>query len=359
MQNTFKNLIYQYKNIIDFDFGVINTNFEIIACSNEALVGQQRSELEDAFYDNENVVFGHSIAYKPVFVRNHLEFILFIEDTSPESVKVLNLLSVAFLNISQIQDEKTNKANYIKQLLQDSILPSDMYIKAKELKIDTEAQRIVFIIKVDKENLEDTYDVLLSMFPEKSKDFLVTVDEETLALVKEVNDMSDKEVYKVACSIRDTVNAELFIKVKVGMGSVISTVREIAISYREAKISIEVSKVFDAEKDIISYENLGIGRLIYQLPTTLCTKFLNEVFKDDTLDTLDDDMVETIQKFFENSHNISETARKLFVHRNTLVYRLDKLQKNTGLDLREFEDAIIFKVAMMVKKYLSANVIKL
>ena len=198
------------------------------------------------------------------------------------------------------------------------------------------------------------------MYPSKNVDFLVSVDEETIVLVKEMPDnLTSKDIDKEATLIKNTINSEALCTAKIGIGSPVDTVREIAISYKEAKIAIEVSKVFDTEKDVINYENLGIGRLIYQLPTTLCKKFLDEVFKKDSLEQLDEDTISTIQKFFENSLNISETSRKLFIHRNTLVYRLDKIQKNTGLDLREFDDAIIFKIAMMVKKYLSANVVKL
>ena len=198
------------------------------------------------------------------------------------------------------------------------------------------------------------------MYPVKDLDFIVSMDEESIVLVKEFQgNASIKEIDGEAHLIKNTINAEAMCNIKIGIGSLVDTVREIAISYKEAKIAIEVSKVFDTEKDIINYEHLGIGRIIYQLPTTLCKKFLDEVFKKGSLEQMDEDTINTIQKFFENSLNISETARKLFVHRNTLVYRLDKIQKNTGLDLREFDDAIIFKVAMMVQKYLSTNVVKL
>ena len=141
----------------------------------------------------------------------------------------------------------------------------------------------------------------------------------------------------------------------IGIGTISEHLRELADSYKEAQVAIEVGKVFDTEKYIISYENLGIGRLIYQLPTTLCEMFLQEVFKKNPIDALDKETLFTINKFFENNLILSETARKLFVHRNTLVYRLEKIKKLTGLDLREFDDAITFKVALMVKKYLASR----
>ena len=167
--------------------------------------------------------------------------------------------------------------------------------------------------------------------------------------------MDIKEFIKTAEGIRDTLKSELLVKTEIGIGAVARTLKDLAVSYKEAQSAINVGKMFDTERDIMSYENLGIGRLIYQLPTTLCEMFLSEVFKDDSLEALDAETLMTIQKFFENNLNVSETSRNLFVHRNTLVYRLEKIKKITGLDLREFDHAIIFKVALMVKKYLSTQ----
>ena len=138
----------------------------------------------------------------------------------------------------------------------------------------------------------------------------------------------------------------------------LENIKDLARAYKEAQVAIEVGKVFDTEKNIISYENLGIGRLIYQLPTTLCEMFLQEVFKKGSIESLDRETLMTVLCFFENNLNVSETSRKLFVHRNTLVYRLEKIRKITGLDLREFEHAITFKVALMVRKYLTSKPVK-
>ena len=160
---------------------------------------------------------------------------------------------------------------------------------------------------------------------------------------------------KIARNVEDTLKNELFIKCVIGIGTVATHLRELADAYKEAQTAIDVGKVFDTEKSIINYENLGIGRLIYQLPTTLCEIFLSEVFKKSSIDALDQETLFTINKFFENNLNVSETSRKLFVHRNTLVYRLEKIKKLTGLDLRQFDHAIVFKVALMVRKYLSSR----
>ena len=177
-----------------------------------------------------------------------------------------------------------------------------------------------------------------------------------IAIIKQIgNNVTAEDLEKMAVNIEDTLKNELRIKTIIGIGTVAAHLRELADSYKEAQTAIDVGKVFDTEKTIINYENLGIGRLIYQLPTTLCDIFLSEVFKKNTIDTLDQETLFTINKFFENNLNVSETSRKLFVHRNTLVYRLEKIKKLTGLDLRDFDHAIVFKVALMVRKYLSSR----
>ena len=215
---------------------------------------------------------------------------------------------------------------------------------------------MVFLISVVASNDVSAYDVIQNLFPDKNKDFVFNITETDIVLVKEVKNNTDvKDLEKLARSISDTLSSEFFTKVNVGIGTPVLGIKELARSFKEAQTALEVGKVFDTDKNIVSYDNLGIARLIYHLPTTLCDTFLKEVFKKNSIESLDHETLFTIQKFFENSLNVSETSRKLFVHRNTLVYRLDKIKKLTGLDLREFDHAIIFKIALMVKKYLAAN----
>jgi carbohydrate diacid regulator len=203
------------------------------------------------------------------------------------------------------------------------------------------------------------FDLIQNMYPDKNKDYVIGVGEYDIVLIKEMKAGSDAhDAEKIAKSISDTLSSEFFAKVSIGIGTNVDNIKDLARAYKEAQVALEVGKVFETEKNIISYENLGIGRLIYQLPTTLCEMFLQEVFKRGSLESLDRETLMTIQCFFENNLNVSETSRKLFVHRNTLVYRLEKIRKLTGLDLREFEHAITFKVALMVKKYLNSKPIK-
>ena len=244
----------------------------------------------------------------------------------------------------------------MKNVILDNVLPNDIIYRSRELKLAVDCERVVYLIRTHKSVDVSMVDILQSIFPDKTKDFVIRIDDRDFAIIKEVKSGIDtKDVIKQAQEMHDTINTEAMVKVSLGISTVVDSIPELARAYREARIALEVGKVFDTEKNIISYDNLGIGRLIYQLPTTLCELFLKEVFKKESISVLDSETIYTIQKFFENNLNVSETSRKLFVHRNTLVYRLDKIKKLTGLDLREFDDAIIFKVAMMVNKYLTSE----
>ena len=260
---------------------------------------------------------------------------------------------VALNGAKTYYEEKHDKGTFVKNIITDNILPGDVYIRAKELHFVTDVPRAVFLIRQVGRADVASVDVVAGMFPDRQQDFVLSINETDIAVVKQIQPNTEREeLIKIAQTIEQTLHSELFIKTVIGIGTVASHLRELADSFKEAQVAIEVGKVFDTEKTIINYENLGIGRLIYQLPTTLCEIFLSEVFKKNSIDTLDQETLFTINKFFENNLNVSETSRKLFVHRNTLVYRLEKIKKLTGLDLREFDDAIIFKVALMVKKYL-------
>lgn len=287
------------------------------------------------------------------------EYAVFVEGEDKMADKLASILSISLSNIKNLYDEKYDRNSFIKNIILDNILPSDIYIKSKELHFDTDEPRVVLLIKFLNKTEVLPFDAVQNIFPDKNKDYVINVGEHDIVLVKELGAGSDnKKIEKLAKSIADTLNAEFFAKVTIGIGTVAENIKDLARSYKEAQVALEVGKVFDTEKNIISYENLGIGRLIYQLPTTLCEMFLQEVFKDGSLDNLDRETLLTIQCFFENNLNVSETSRKLFVHRNTLVYRLEKIRKLTGLDLREFDHAITFKVALMVKRYLSTKPVK-
>ncbi len=352
----FQSVVYQLKDSIDKTVGVLDEYGTVIACSDLIKIGEKRDHIIPSITATMDIVKDDNSTYKPINQSQGLEYIAFVEDTDELAEKYISLVVIAMVNIKQYYDEKFDKNNFIKNVILDNILPGDIYIKARELHFETEAYRVAILIRLSDKSDVSAYDILQSLFPDRQKDFIINVNETDLVLVKEVKDTNDnKDLEKLAKSIIDIINSELYIKAYVGIGTIVDSIRDLPRSFNEAQIALEVGKVFDTEKYIMTYDNLGIGRLIYQLPTSLCEMFLAEIFKKGSIDSLDYETLFTIQKFFENNLNVSETSRKLFVHRNTLVYRLEKIRKLTGLDLRRFDHAIVFKVALMVKRYLVSN----
>ena len=355
----FQGIIHQMRDAVDRIIGVVDDNGVIIACSELVKIGEMRQGVRDELAYTSDAITSGGYTYKPIGSGSKWEYIVFIEGEDKYAEKIATILAVSLSNIKNLYDEKYDKSSFIKNIILDNILPSDIYIKSKELRFNAEETRVVFLIKFHSKSDVLSFDMVQNIFPDKNKDYVISTSEQDIVLVKEVKPNTDiREIEKIAKSIADTLNSEFYAKVSIGIGTVVDNIKDLARSYKEAQVAFEVGKVFDTEKNIISYENLGIGRLIYQLPTTLCEMFLQEVFKNGSLDSLDRETLMTIQCFFENNLNVSETSRKLFVHRNTLVYRLEKIRKLTGLDLREFDHAITFKVALMVKRYLTTKPVK-
>ena len=355
----FQGVIYQMKDAFDRIIGVIDENGVVISCSDLGKMGDIRQGVREelSFSTEVMAVGGYTYRYMGTGQKN--EYIVFVEGEDKMAEKMSKLLAVSLGNIKGLYDEKYDKGSFIKNIILDNILPSDIYIKSKELHFNTEELRIVFLIKFFGKTDMMPFEMLQNMFPDKSKDYVISVGEHDIVLVKELKAGTEmREIEKIAVNIADTLSTEFYTKVAIGISTMVDNIKDLAKAYQEAQVALEVGKVFVTEKNIISYENLGIGRLIYQLPTTLCEMFLQEVFKKGNLESLDRETLMTIQCFFENNLNVSETSRKLFVHRNTLVYRLEKIRKLTGLDLREFEHAITFKVALMVRKYLDSKPVK-
>ena len=354
----FQNAINKMKDSVDRVFGVIDENGVIISCSELVKIGETRQGVrEELAYTNDAVIAG-GYTYRPIESGTKGENIVFVEGKDKIADRYASMIAVSFGMMKNLYDEKYDKASFIKNVILDNILPSDIYIKSKELHFASDVDRVVFLVRFHGKTDMLPYDMVQNMYPDKNKDYVISIGEQDIVLVKEMKSGDTKESEKTARSISDTLSSEFFAKVSIGVGTVVDNIKDLARSYKEAQVALEVGKVFDTDKNIVSYENLGIGRLIYQLPTTLCEMFLQEVFKKGSMDTLDREALVTIQAFFENNLNVSETSRKLFVHRNTLVYRLEKIRKMTGLDLREFEDAITFKVALMVKRYLTSKPVK-
>ncbi len=288
-----------------------------------------------------------------VFDDHQLEYIVLAKGGSDDVYMVGKLAAFQIQNLLVAYKERFDKDNFIKNLLLDNLLLVDIYNRAKKLHIETNVRRVVYLIETEHEKDVNALETVRSLFAAKTKDFITAVDEKNIILVKEVKpDENYEALNKTANTLLDMLNTEAMTKVHVAYGTVVNDLKEVSRSYKEAKMALDVGKIFYSGKNVVAYSNLGIGRLIYQLPLPLCRMFIKEIFEGKSPDEFDDETLTTINKFFENSLNVSETSRQLYIHRNTLVYRLDKLQKSTGLDLRVFEDAITFKIALMVVKYM-------
>ena len=356
--NVFQNVMIQLKDVTDRVFGVIDTDGYVVSCTDNVLLGERWPDAVVKITGSEQqvVTFGQKTFRAIMSSANFFEYAVFCSGDDEQARAYCNIAYIALNDAKKFYEEKHDRGTFVKNIIMDNILAGDIYIRAKELHFATDAPRAVFLVRQIGTSDVSTVDVLAGMFPDKLQDFVLSINETDIAVIKQLgNNASADELEKLAKSMEDTLKIELFIKTVIGIGTVAEHLRELSDAYKEAQTAIEVGKVFDTEKSIMHYENLGIGRLIYQLPTTLCDIFLSEVFKKNSIDSLDQETLFTINKFFENNLNVSETSRKLFVHRNTLVYRLEKIKKLTGLDLRQFDHAIVFKVALMVRKYLSSR----
>ncbi len=349
----FQNVVLQLKENTDRVIGVVDSEGAVVACSDLTMIGQRWGQLQTLNLSEGGVVVHEGRCFKALGSwGSQYDYVAFVVGTD-EISRTVCAMSTASLNVAKVYyEEKHDRGTFIKNIVTDNIMLGDIYTRAKELGVTAEVLRGVFVVRPMKKTDDSHLETVQALFPDRQCDFVLSIGEGDVVLIHQLPESAGmKELSRVAAQLEAAL-AGGEESVIIGVGTVAEHLRELAKSYKEAQIAIEVGKVFDTEKVVINYENLGIGRLIYQLPTTLCEMFLQEVFKKNPIDALDQETLFTINKFFENNLNVSETARKLFVHRNTLVYRLEKIKKLTGLDLREFDDAITFKVALMVKKYL-------
>lgn len=348
LQNTIDGL----KTITRIDICVMDTEAKVLAST---LVNVEECvEAVQAFVESpadSQAVQGYQ--FFKVFDEHQLEYVILVKGDRDDVYMVGQIVSFQIQNLLVAYKERYDKDNFIKNLLLDNLLLVDIYNRAKKLHIETDMRRIVFLIETSSEKDSNALEIVRGMFSSKNKDFITAVDEKNIIFVKEVKQSeSYEEMDQIANSIIDNLNMELMIDARVAYGTIVKEIKEVSRSYKEAKMALDVGKIFYSDRHVVAYSRLGIGRLIYQLPIPLCKMFMQEIFDGKSPDEFDEETLLTINKFFENSLNVSETSRQLYIHRNTLVYRLDKLQKSTNLDLRKFEDAITFKIALMVVKYM-------
>ena len=352
----FPGVIVQMNEATAGVIGVVDEQGFVIACSELATIGTRLEDFSAVAEAQEPLFTTAERTYKILSgSAARFEYAVFVAGTDSIARGICILAAIGMNEASTNFEEKHNKAAFVKNIISDNILPGDVYVRAKELHFTTDVPRAVLLVRQLDGNDIAVLEHVQNRFPDRQHDFVLSVSESDIVIIKELtSEDASEQMCQLAEELVRDIRETLHIETVIGIGTTARHLRELADRYKEAQVAIDVGRVFEADKSIINYENLGLGRIIYQLPTTLCEMFLNEVFKKNPIETLDEDTLETINRFFENNLNVSETSRKLYVHRNTLVYRLEKIKKLTGLDLREFDHAIVFKVAMMVKMYLDS-----
>lgn len=348
LQNTIEGL----KSIVRVDFCIMDTDGKEVATTMDGLSGRgtEAADFAKSPADSQEI---RGCQYFKIFDEQQLEYILAAEGTGEDVYTIGKVAAFQIQNLLVAYKERFDKDNFIKNLLLDNLLLVDIYSRAKKLHIQTDVKRVVMIIETENSKDSNVLEMIRANFGSNSKDFITAVDENNVIVVKDLSEGdAGKEIERTAKSAESVLVKEGMHGVRISYGTIVSEIKDVSRSYKEAKMALDVGKIFFDERDIVAYSELGIGRLIYQLPIPLCKMFIKEIFGGKSPDDFDEETLTTINKFFENSLNVSETSRQLFIHRNTLVYRLDKLQKSTGLDLRVFEDAITFKIALMVVKYM-------
>ena len=349
LQNTLEGL----KEISRTEFCVIDTDGKVLA-STFSDFEIQPADIQAFVESQADSQLVKGLQYFKVCDDYQLEYVLVAHGDDEDTYMIGKLAAFQIQNLIIAYKERFDKDSFIKNLLLDNLLLVDIYNRAKKLHIEADVRRVVMILELNQEKDHSSVESVKSLFGGKSRDFITAVDEKSIIIVKELEEGEGyPEMDKLAHTILDTLDMNKDGEdVHMAYGTIVNELKEVSRSYKEARMALDVGKIFFGDKEVIAYSSLGIGRLIYQLPIPLCKMFIREIFDNKSPDDFDEETLVTIDKFFENSLNVSETSRQLYIHRNTLVYRLDKLQKSTGLDLRVFEDAITFKIALMVVRYM-------
>lgn len=349
LQSTLEGL----KNIARIEMCVVDSDGKPVASSDPALeeYGPQAVEFASSPADSQEL---NGCQFFKVMDEGQLEYILIVSGQGEDLYTLGKMAAFQIQGLLVAYKERFDRDNFIKNLLLDNLLLVDIFSRAKKLHIQPEVRRVVVIIESDEDKSGSVLELMRTGYGSNNKDFITAVDENNVIVVKELGDSeTDEDIQRYCDTYMRSINNGGIGDIRIAYGTVVGDIKEVSHSYKEAKMALDVGKIFFDDRLIIAYSELGIGRLIYQLPIPLCKLFIKEIFDGHGPDEFDEETLVTISKFFENSLNVSETSRQLFIHRNTLVYRLDKLQKQTGLDLRVFEDAITFKIALMVVKYMN------
>ncbi|MBQ2968437.1 MAG: helix-turn-helix domain-containing protein [Clostridia bacterium] len=335
----YRNYFQTLKQEIDVCAGVLDENEIVVAATEAQWVGQSLSKL-----GLQNV--------KTYRFNNGITLLIACAPEADVSA-VAAVIGASLMALEDIDCKQNDGEYFMKQVINDN--EPDIPTRARILKIQSEALRVVYVIRTSTKYVETVMNIIRNMAV-GSKDFLFENQSGELVFIRTCkSEPTDTKLYNIAREISEAIATDAFEFVSVGIGMVTASLEELSKSYRSAVNALEIGEIFVNKHKIYAYSNLGISRLISSVPIGKCKAFLNEVLKGDALESIDSETLDTIQKFLDYDLNISLAARELYIHRNTLVYRLDRLQKQTGLDVRKFEDAMLFKIAILIHKYLSAT----
>lgn len=334
------------------DFAVFEANGESVATTDTEIAIEPAILSSFVASPADSQIIGNSHLLK-IVDDGEIVYILIAKGSGTDTYVMGKIAVSQIKNLMIAYKERFDRNNFFQSLLLDNLLLVDIFNRAKKLHIDIEAVRTVFLIEIQSEKNSEASEMLRGLFSTQSGDYVTSVDANSIVLIKALEQENQAEqMESIASTIVDMMNTEAMANVRVAYGNSVYNLKDVSKSYKEARMAMDVGKIFYAERKVVSYATLGIGRLIYQLPVSLCQIFVKEIFGDQIPEELDEETLTTIHKFFENNLNVSETSRQLFVHRNTLVYRIEKLQKATGLDIRVFDDAMTLEIALMVVNYM-------
>ncbi len=302
---------------------------------------------EDMYVTERNACF-------TIYDEGELIFVFVIHKVV-ENIEIIGRLCAnQIVALNHFHEKRIDRNRFVQQLLMDNLLLIDIYNQAKKLQLEVDEKRVVFVVEPKRQRDDLVYEILSGMYAEETKDFVTSVNENHIVLIKSIDeDEGYSQVQEIAYAIADVLMSEALVDARVSYGTIVTELKDVSKSYKEASIALDVGRIFYQDKNVLAYNDLGIGRLIHQLPISLCEMFLKEVFNGNALEQFDEETLATVNAFFENNLNISETARKMYLHRNTLGYRLDKIMKTTGLDVKKFDDALTFKIALMVSDHMN------
>ncbi len=339
--------------ITDIELAVLDREANILACTDSNETDYTETIKDFAESDDSHRLIGNKYFFK-VFDGGELTFYVVADGNTEETMKIGQIVVFQVSGLLTAYRERYDKDDFIKNLLLDNLLLVDILNRTQKLHITARARRVVFLVETSRDRDINIMETVRGLFPSGMRDFITAVDEKDIIVVRELGDDDDYEsIDEMASVLVDTLESEAMTGAHVSYGTIVEDIKEVSRSYKEAKMALDVGKIFYSDRRVIAYSNLGIGRLIYQLPLQLCKMFIREIFGEDGPIHFDEEMLTTIDQFYANSLNVSKTSRELYIHRNTLVYRLGKLKNLTGLDILNFDDAITFQIALMVMKYMS------